>query len=65
MDVSSRLTGSFAEWEGQVEVTGLYLDGYFGCLIDQVALDVLAATSAEGVFPGLSVSFAQIWPAGL
>ena len=54
IDVSSRLIQSFEHWGGQVEVTGLYLDGLFGCIIAEVSLDVLAAAaSAEGVCVGL------------
>ena len=51
LDVSSRLIRDFQQWEGQVEATGLYLDGFFGAIIAEVSLDVLAAAaSAEGVY---------------
>ena len=51
LDVSSRLTRDFEPWEGQLEATGLYLDGFFGAIIAEVSLDVLAAAaSAEGVY---------------
>ncbi|DBA74112.1 TPA: hypothetical protein ACH3X1_010919 [Trebouxia sp. C0004] len=53
VDVSSRLVQSFEQWEGQVEATGLYLDGLFGGIIAEVSLDVLAAAAhAEGVNVG-------------
>ena len=53
VDVSSRLVQSFEQWEGQVEATGLYLDGLFGGIIAEVSLDVLAAAAgAEGVYVG-------------
>lgn len=38
MDVVSTLTERFPEWRGKVEVTGLFLDGYFGTFIYQVSL---------------------------
>lgn len=47
-------------WEGQVEVTGLYLDGLFGAIIGEVRLHVLAAAaSAKGVHVGLSLASAR------
>ena len=50
LDVSSRLIRDFQQWEGQVEATGLYLDGFFGAIIAELSLDVLAAAaSADGV----------------
>ncbi len=50
LDTSSRLILDFEQWEGQLEATGLYLDGFSGAIIAEVSLDVLAAAaSAEGV----------------
>ena len=50
LDISSRLILNFEQWEGQLEATGLYLDGCFGAIIAEVSLDVLlAAASADGV----------------
>ena len=43
MDVSSRLALSSAQWEGRVEVTGLYLDGLFGAIIAEVSQGFLVA----------------------
>lgn len=60
MDVSSMLIQKYEQWEGHLEVTGLWLDGYFGGLISEVNLDVLGAiASAEGVYLGFSLSLVQ------
>ena len=50
LDISSRLRLDFEQWEGQLDATGLYLDGFFWAIIAEVSLDVLAAAaSADGV----------------
>ena len=60
LDVSSRLVQNFEQWEGQVEVTGLYLDGLFGGIIAEVSLGVTAVGAiAEGVYIGLSLTCAR------
>lgn len=46
LDISSRLILDFEQWEGQLEATGLYLDGFFGAIIAEVSLDVLAAAAS-------------------
>ena len=53
VDASSKHALSFPKWGSQLEVAGVHLDGFFGCIIAEVSLDgCFAAACAEGVCTG-------------